>query len=89
MAKTIVEDLCIACGVCLPECPNAGIDESNGVFAIYSELCTECFGFYEIPHCVELCPVDAIETVRNGQPSNADADADLAATVHPDRFPRS
>ncbi len=59
MALLINED-CVNCGVCEPECPNEAISEGDDIFVIEWERCTECVGWYEDPQCVEVCPVDCI-----------------------------
>jgi ferredoxin len=59
MALLINED-CVNCGVCEPECPNEAISEGDDIFVIEWESCTECVGWYEDPQCVEVCPVDCI-----------------------------
>ncbi|HDJ34545.1 MAG: YfhL family 4Fe-4S dicluster ferredoxin [Bacteroidales bacterium] len=56
----IINDECIACGVCVDECPNEAISEGDPIFVINPDRCTECVGFYDTPQCVEVCPVDAI-----------------------------
>ncbi len=61
MALTITED-CIACGVCLPECPVSAISEGDNegdAYSIDSNVCVECKGHYDEPKCAEVCPVDA------------------------------
>jgi ferredoxin len=57
MAKKIVEE-CIACGACEPECPNQAITEAGSIYVIDAAKCTECVGAYEVPRCIEVCPVD-------------------------------
>jgi ferredoxin len=59
MALMINED-CVNCGVCEPECPNEAISEGDDIFVIDWEHCTECVGWYEDAQCVEVCPVDCI-----------------------------
>ncbi|MBN2213581.1 MAG: YfhL family 4Fe-4S dicluster ferredoxin [Bacteroidales bacterium] len=61
MALMINEE-CIACGICLPECPNHAISEGDLIYVIDPKLCTECVGFYNEPQCVAVCPVEAIVT---------------------------
>ena len=56
----IITDECINCDVCEPECPNDAISQGEEIYMIDSKLCTECVGHYEIPQCVEVCPVDCI-----------------------------
>ena len=60
MAMFIIEEECIACGVCEPECDNQAITEGDPAFAIDPERCTECVGFHDEPQCVGVCPVDCI-----------------------------
>ncbi|MFH1715113.1 MAG: 4Fe-4S binding protein [Elusimicrobiota bacterium] len=49
-----INDTCINCGVCEPECPVEAISEKDGKRIIDPEKCTDC-GI-----CVSSCPVDAI-----------------------------
>jgi ferredoxin len=60
MALMINED-CINCGACEPECPNEAISESEPVYVIDPDLCTECVGYYDEPQCISVCPVDCVE----------------------------
>ena len=59
MALIIDED-CINCDVCEPECPNEAITMGVEIYEIDWQLCTECVGHYGTPQCVEVCPVDCI-----------------------------
>ncbi|MDD4145174.1 MAG: YfhL family 4Fe-4S dicluster ferredoxin [Prolixibacteraceae bacterium] len=56
----LITDVCISCGICESECPNAAISPGPEIFVINTDLCTECVGFFDEPQCVEVCPVDAI-----------------------------
>ncbi len=56
----LITDECIACDACRDECPNTAIEEGDPVYIIDSDLCTECFGSFEEPQCIEVCPVDCI-----------------------------
>jgi len=56
----IITDECINCDVCEPECPNGAISQGEEIYVIDSGKCTECVGHYDIPQCVEVCPVDCI-----------------------------
>ncbi|MBI5286640.1 MAG: 4Fe-4S binding protein [Deltaproteobacteria bacterium] len=56
MALKITED-CVACGVCLPECPVGAIIEGE-IYVVDPDKCVECKGYYDSPKCVEVCPVD-------------------------------
>ena len=57
MAMLINED-CISCGACEPECPNEAIEEGDEIYAIAHDKCTECVGEHDEPQCVDVCPVD-------------------------------
>ena len=56
----IITDECINCDVCEPECPNEAISQGEEIYIIASNLCTECVGHYDVPQCIEVCPVDCI-----------------------------
>ncbi len=56
----IITDECINCDVCEPECPNAAITQGDEIYEIDPKKCTECVGHYDVPQCVEVCPVDCI-----------------------------
>lgn len=59
MAVMIVEENCIGCAACEPECPNGAIFlPKEGVYAIIPDKCTECVGFHDEPQCAGVCPVD-------------------------------
>lgn len=49
----IINDECIACGVCSDECPVEAITEGDDKYSINPELCTECGA------CADVCPVEA------------------------------
>ena len=53
MAYFINEE-CISCGACEPECPTNAISEGDGKFVIDAATCIDCAA------CADLCPVDAI-----------------------------
>lgn len=59
MAMIITEE-CINCDVCEPECPNEAISMGDEIYEINPALCTECVGHYDVPQCVEVCPVECI-----------------------------
>lgn len=63
MAYVITDD-CIACGECLPACPNSATAEGCLNYRINRYLCTECLGFADEPQCAQVCPVDAVVTVE-------------------------
>jgi NAD-dependent dihydropyrimidine dehydrogenase PreA subunit len=50
----VIEDTCINCGACEPECPVEAISEGDGKYVIDGEKCIDCGA------CVDGCPVSAI-----------------------------
>jgi ferredoxin len=56
----LINDECVNCGVCEPECPNEAISEGDDLYIIDWAKCTECVGHHEEPQCIEVCPVDCI-----------------------------
>ncbi|MHB1280279.1 YfhL family 4Fe-4S dicluster ferredoxin [Acidithiobacillus sp.] len=56
----LINDQCINCDVCEPECPNSAISMGTQIYVIDPNLCTECVGHYDTPQCMEVCPVDCI-----------------------------
>jgi ferredoxin len=57
----LIDDECINCDVCEPECPNGAISQGEDIYIIDPDLCTECVGHYDLPQCIEVCPVDCID----------------------------
>lgn len=49
----IINDDCISCGACEPECPTSAISEGDGKYEISADACTEC------GTCADVCPVGA------------------------------
>lgn len=49
----VINDDCIACGVCEPECPTEAISEGDDIFVIDADACIDCGA------CADVCPVDA------------------------------
>ena len=56
----LITDECINCDVCEPECPNDAISQGAEIYVIDATRCTECVGHFDVPQCVEVCPVDCI-----------------------------
>lgn len=71
MALMINEE-CVNCGVCDPECPNEAISPGDNMYVINPNTCTECVGFFEEPQCVEVCPVGCIVPDPEHQESKED-----------------
>ena len=63
MALYINEE-CINCGACEPECPSEAISEGEEYYVIDPNLCVECEGFFDEPQCKEVCPVECIFPVE-------------------------
>lgn len=57
----LIDDTCINCDMCEPECPNQAISMGEEIYYIDPERCTECVGHYDKPTCVSVCPIDCIE----------------------------
>ena len=74
MALLINED-CINCSVCEPECPNNAISAGDEIFVIDASKCTECVGHFEESQCIEVCPVDCIAA----DPGHVESKAQLQA----------
>ena len=64
MALKITEE-CINCDVCEPVCPNQAIYMGEQIYEINPNLCTECVGHFDIPQCVDICPIDCIPKDEN------------------------
>jgi len=95
----LINEECINCGACEPECPNKAIYaggeeyELNGemhpalseeFYYIVSEKCTECVGFHEEKQCVSVCPVDSCVPNPNHAESREQL-LDKARALHPDK----
>ncbi len=56
----LITDQCINCDVCEPICPNQAISAGLKIYQIAFSHCTECVGHFDVPQCVEVCPVECI-----------------------------
>lgn len=56
----LIDDECINCDVCEPQCPNEAIYMGPEYYVIDPAKCTECVGHHEEPQCVVICPVECI-----------------------------
>ncbi len=71
----LINEECVNCGVCEPECPNEAISEGEDIYIIDPGKCTECVGHYDEPQCVDVCPVDCIVS----DPDNKETKEELQA----------
>lgn len=53
-----INDECINCAACEPDCPNDAITEGEEYYEIEVAKCTECVGHFDEAQCIEVCPVD-------------------------------
>ncbi len=65
----IITEECIACDACREECPNTAIEEGDPIYVIDTDRCTECYGYYDEPACIAVCPVDCIISDPDNQES--------------------
>ncbi|MBE6012793.1 DUF362 domain-containing protein [Anaeropeptidivorans aminofermentans] len=49
----VINDSCISCGACAPECPVSCISEGSGIYVIDQDVCISCGA------CASVCPVGA------------------------------
>jgi ferredoxin len=52
--KYLINDACLSCGACVPECPKNCIAMGDSIYVIDPEACIAC------GVCVGVCPADAI-----------------------------
>ena len=76
----LINEECVNCGVCEPECPNDAIKEGEDLYVIDWNKCTECVGFFNDPQCVEVCPVDCIVKDPDHEESKEELQAKKEAT---------
>jgi ferredoxin len=48
-----INDACISCGACEPECPVSCISAGDSVYVVDADTCIDCGA------CAGVCPVDA------------------------------
>ncbi len=56
----MINDNCVNCAVCEPECPNAAISAGGSLYVIEPDKCTECVGYFTESQCMDVCPVECI-----------------------------
>ena len=66
-------DTCVNCDVCEPACPNQAISLGEEFYEIDPDRCTECIGHFDVPQCIEVCPVECIII----DPERVESDAQL------------
>jgi ferredoxin len=82
-----INDDCISCAACEPECPNQAIREGDTIFIINPDRSTECVGSYESSRCAAVCPVDACHP----DPKHSETKEQLLAKwrgMHPGEEPK-
>ena len=65
----LINNKCINCDMCDPECPNQAIYFGQTIYEIDPDKCTECVGHYDSPTCVSVCPIDCIKPDPNKRES--------------------
>ena len=55
---------CINCSACEYECPVRAIAPGPSQFAIDAATCVECDGYFTVPRCQSVCPVNACTPAR-------------------------
>ncbi len=68
----LINDKCINCDMCEPECPNGAIYMGQEIYQIEASKCTQCVGHYDNPTCVSVCPIDCIKPDPEHQESLAE-----------------
>lgn len=53
------QDICVACGACIKECPKSAINVFSGCYAVVDKmLCIGC------GKCTKICPAGCISSVE-------------------------
>jgi ferredoxin len=55
---------CINCSACEYECPVRAIRPGASQFLIDARACVECDGYFPVPRCRSVCPVEACSPRR-------------------------
>ena len=79
----IINDTCINCGNCEPDCPNTAISAGDSTFVIAKDKCTECVGAFDAPKCVEVCPVEGCITIDAALNESREVLQARYASLHP------
>jgi ferredoxin len=54
----MINNVCTACDICEPVCPNEAISAGDPIYMIDAFKCTECIGAEDEPQCQLVCPED-------------------------------
>lgn len=65
-----IDKSCIACDACRDVCPTEAISVGDTIYIIHSNLCVLCASYYASPHCINVCPVDAISDIPKKNENN-------------------
>lgn len=84
----LINDECINCDVCEPECPNDAIYQGEEIYEIEWQRCTECVGHFSEPQCQVVCPVDCIVLDPHHQESQQALTEKYQALVHENQYAR-
>lgn len=77
-----INEECINCGACEPECPNEAITQGDTVYVIDFDKCTECVGAFDSPKCVEVCPVEGCVITDPNRPETREQLEAKYASLH-------
>jgi len=55
----MINEECISCGACEPECPANAISEGDEIYLIDPDRCIQCVGLFDEEQCATVCPTDA------------------------------
>ena len=83
----LINDECMACGLCARVCPNGAISDGDVTSVIDPGKCTECVGANPSALCMQECPSDAIQS----DPSHRESRDDLLSkwrSLHPGETPK-
>ncbi len=55
-----IDESCINCDMCVPECPSEAISMGQVHYQIDNAQCILCEGFYERETCIAVCPLGSV-----------------------------